>query len=997
MAGTRRRSRARDTIKTHQRRRSASHLVSTVPETAIATNANVGEVAEGADEGSPRPEGSSQPETLINRSVSAFCKECSGKIGEFYNSWHKVTSSYFSPALLGSYRSLLRTSAWRKSASDSTELAGCTIDLTCCPGCSNHLGFIVVDTPAGGKRFRGREFFKLQHIELRCEVSPNKTITVKPQENVAPDLVLSEGSKSPSPTRVETTPDTMEFETPLSSSHPLWTKPELQQQRPYSQPRDFVRQSLQSNVSLPQPVTLPPPVVTAHSPVNRSVASSDSPPLLPPSQASPQPAQLPSVHTIGSSIRNPQPEPAVNGHSDGHKYPRDPRDVRFDAIQRLQTQISQNTSVLAAQSRTQVESAEIVRQIESSLRSEFQGQLQRQDQELRRLGDTVNQLARELTECRQTMVGLGHEVHVARTESARRSSDVMQPIQDDALELMARRIGDISHRTTDLETLRDLVSILGGKVQRLESESAPTRQPHPQLTYPAHQPMQPVQVAHAAPLPPPQPPVHVFQTPARPTSNPQVVPVHENSAATMPPESAQRPEPVPAQNGWATVNAGVKRTYESATNSPHQNTSSAPGSPKRPKLVVTGGSQDSLPSQPPIEPPHMLLSQTQPVVASQPLTQPGPFTGPHPGAHPGPPPTQPYPPYGTQEGPSDQSWRPESQRMAESRPARGRGSRGGRGPGSRGGRVRKSMQGHEYSMGTPDWERDHWTAIPDTQASPSVIDGHSRSIVRRGGGAVGPRSGPLSVERSNEWTPEIGPRTVYHSQDSPIEVKKTRSKPIRNEDGILVRKDGRPDRRSQSSAANLRKVHARKEEQQREAEAGSTPTGYSHTTPAGLDTPSPTSRDSHEPDVTDSVRRKHRDILGRIFPEGLNSSRKQHDYAHQVFNEDRDHTAHPRSRVIKSTKAAPRVKKEYVERSEVAETQTPNGGDVEMDDGASTNGHEHDDTETPSGEVVTASDQTPVQEENGRGVVAQKSTVQIPETQATNNSVTVAAQSAETA
>ncbi len=118
MAGTRRQSRARDTIK-------ASRLVSIVPDTAVPTNANnVGEIAESADERSPHPEDSSQPETPANRSVTAFCRKCNGKVGEFYNSWHKVTSSYYSPALLGSYRSLLRVSDERKEASDSTELAG---------------------------------------------------------------------------------------------------------------------------------------------------------------------------------------------------------------------------------------------------------------------------------------------------------------------------------------------------------------------------------------------------------------------------------------------------------------------------------------------------------------------------------------------------------------------------------------------------------------------------------------------------------------------------------------------------------------------------------------------------------------------------------------------------------------------------------------------------------------------------------------------------------
>lgn len=41
-------------------------------------------------------------------------------------------------------------------------------------------------------------------------------------------------------------------------------------------------------------------------------------------------------------------------------------------------------------------------------------------------------------------------------------------------------------------------------------------------------------------------------------------------------------------------------------------------------------------------------------------------------------------------------------------------------------------------------------------------------------------------------------------------MRRTRQKPIRNAEGILIRKDGKPDQRSVSSAMNLKKVHARK-------------------------------------------------------------------------------------------------------------------------------------------------------------------------------------------
>lgn len=45
--------------------------------------------------------------------------------------------------------------------------------------------------------------------------------------------------------------------------------------------------------------------------------------------------------------------------------------------------------------------------------------------------------------------------------------------------------------------------------------------------------------------------------------------------------------------------------------------------------------------------------------------------------------------------------------------------------------------------------------------------------------------------------------------DLDSENETTRTKPIRNSDGVLTRKDGRPDMRSVSSTNNLRKLHKR--------------------------------------------------------------------------------------------------------------------------------------------------------------------------------------------
>jgi hypothetical protein len=76
------------------------------------------EIADSADEGSPRPG------SPINRSTKGFCKNCKNCVGDFYNSWAKVTGSYFVPALLGSYSTTLRPTGKQKAASKGTVLEG---------------------------------------------------------------------------------------------------------------------------------------------------------------------------------------------------------------------------------------------------------------------------------------------------------------------------------------------------------------------------------------------------------------------------------------------------------------------------------------------------------------------------------------------------------------------------------------------------------------------------------------------------------------------------------------------------------------------------------------------------------------------------------------------------------------------------------------------------------------------------------------------------------
>lgn len=779
----------------------------------------------------------------------------------------------------------------------------------------------------------------------------------------------------------------MDLDTPLSSSHPLWTR--SAQTEPHQlHLRSQVKESLGQ---LPKLNDVLPTAAILHPPKDQNRASSATAPLL----VSPQPAQSRFENTIGSSIKTAQSLPASKCQDSKYSYPHEPREVYFDAIERLQTQTAVNTSALAAQARSQADVAEMVRQMEYNLRHEFQSQLRRQEQDLLKVNDFLAQIHHELQDCHQSIANLAHEASATRTENARRSSGVMSSShQDEALELIARRLGEVSHRTTDLETLREHVAILSGKIQRLESETATALNPHQRSALPPYQPTHSASIAHAAP---PHsnygPPV---QTPARPTSIPQPAPHYEKPVLAVSTESAQKQEPTPGQNGWVNANAGVKRVLESRTSSPHDGTSSTPGSPKRPRLT-TGESQDSRSmSQILPGPPHILPSQAQPVIVPQPRPQSGTpaesqlaLTSP-----------QVSTPHETQDGLVDHVWRSESQRTAESRATRGRGSRGGRGPGSRGGRVRKSMQTRQHSFGTPEWERDSWESAHNSQTSPTDFDEHAvhpaRSIVRRGGGRSGVRGGCSPMERVSEWTPEIGSRSIYH--DPPSEAKKTRSKPVRNEEGILVRKDGRPDRRSQSSAANLRKVHARKEGQQKEGTTGATPTSLQVSMSAGPDTPSPTLRGHLEQDITNSVRKRHNEILNKIFPDGVDTSRKQYDYAHQVFNEDRDHIAHQRSQSSRAVKTALRIKKELARRTEIAETQTSTESSVDMDDaGTSVQDRTQNNVQTIHAESADKSEDENRHQVQNHATPEHKSRVQVPETRTTDGPATMVAASIEAA
>jgi hypothetical protein len=227
-------------------------------------------------------------------------------------------------------------------------------------------------------------------------------------------------------------------------------------------------------------------------------------------------------------------------------------------------------------------------------------------------------------------------------------------------------------------------------------------------------------------------------------------------------------------------------------------------------------------------------------------------------------------------------------------------------------------------------------------------------------------------------------------------AKKTRTKPIRNADGVLIRKDGRPDMRSQSSAANLRKVHSRNEGEQSHSPTGFTPTNLQYAALTNApDTPSPSGY-ATDPNVSD----KHNAIMGKMFPAGLDAARKQQDYTRQVFEENSNHTVHTRSQNhTPATKTAVQVKREQFERNRISETRSPREQEQEQDvDMDTAEDHADDERQTPDEESshqrggVELEDQTRdtnKQENNGARAVSKT----IPETRASQGSAAIGAKS----
>ncbi|KAF2009839.1 hypothetical protein BU24DRAFT_414300 [Aaosphaeria arxii CBS 175.79] len=598
----------------------------------------------------------------------------------------------------------------------------------------------------------------------------------------------------------------------------------------------------------------------------------------------------------------------------GHHFPRSPKDVSLDAIERLQTQVSQNSSALMVQARDMRRFEETAAQVEKSLRHDFQTQLHLQAVDIRRVDDAVARLQHEMRGMRDLCEALTREVQASRDmypgPTGPSSSTTAPSAQDTALEMMAQQISSLSRKTSEVDTLKLTIEIMKNKIQRLE-ESAVSTPPVPTHAFPsprenpAHPPHAALNRApfRAAPSAVPASAPQV-ETSMPPSHRPASFNSHGSHSNTTP-ELPHRTELPQAPSGWVSVNSSAKRAQPDSVDVPHDPSGQQLGSPKRPKLAPIeprlgyGNSQTPSQSQhvyDQVEPEDMdARRHTHHAMPSQAHVRETNLDAGHVASH---------VPHGTfvsfnapDTRPND-NWRSEIHPMAEQHTPRSRG-RGG-GPGSRGGRGRKSMPAQMH-IGTPVWDRDDWQGVTDPQTSPEgyyyPISRTGRGIIRRGSGGGGTSRGGRPSSSSSRSV-SLGLQGVTSGIGMVVDpyshTKKTRTKPTRNSDGVLIRKDGRPDMRSQSSAANLRKVHARKDDQG--FEHGFTPTNLHHSVNTEeSDTRSPTEYTPPHQDDEGNVQEKHHAIMGKMFPGGIEESRKEHDLARRVFEEGEQHTAESRT------------------------------------------------------------------------------------------------------
>ncbi|KAJ9669267.1 hypothetical protein H2201_000619 [Coniosporium apollinis] len=768
----------------------------------------------------------------VSRSTNGFCRKCNSNIGEFYNGWIKITKTYYLPALVGSYSVPgLQLAPKAKVALIGSEFEGCTLQALNCRFCTENttLGILCTQAPEEKAFFEGREFFKLPRIELRSEASGK--VVQEILEPARPEYQLKSSRSTTAEMDIDGHPRPLEPVNQLAKSRGSFHQP-----NPPANPIP--------NFS-PQPPPSTAPTESTHTLQNSASAEPQNNPSASTGEASARPSE----HTI--RLRSPIGQVTNNFR---HYVPED--QLRLDPVARLQTEVSQNAAALASQ-----------QQHVAGWEEAF-GRLQ---MEMGGLAALVETMRRELL-----------ARPIAQIAPPPPPPPPPPPVKvDETLEVFSATLSNVAAKVTEVDALKMQLEIMKRKIQRIEEGSVGPGSAAASFNSPREPSF------HGLPHPP-QPSHHVRRVSTPMRSDIQVQSSHQPAESSFRPSltsdvSHQTPQTQAASSGWTSVNPSHKRGPSHGLDG-HADATSQIGSPKRPKLAPLEPqlrtsrpqSYDTAAGSPIV---YSTMETTESgsryVPTSSDARQDSNSTAPI---------STTFIPYDstatTADRNPDDSWRPTPERAPQG-PSPKRGGRGGR----RGGRPRQSLP---PDLGTPEWEKPDWTG---SQIVNGYYQPHTPGGSRRGGPVRRGSGGARHPETPARPSSSSGPPSSSAAPGNPYShTKRTRTKPVRNAEGILIRKDGRPDMRSQSSAANLRKVHARKEAE-KAAEFGQSQSQHQHPhhhTPTsalanapvlsrdGLETPSPGS--SAEPREM-STQERHAEILSKIFPRGIESKGGAYDAA----------------------------------------------------------------------------------------------------------------------
>jgi hypothetical protein len=423
-------------------------------------------------------------------------------------------------------------------------------------------------------------------------------------------------------------------------------------------------------------------------------------------------------------------------------------EVKLEAVDRIQTQVSLNRASL-----------------ENTVRD-----IKKAHEHIRRLEDGFNQLSRSYLEHFERLQSdLVRQLEIFKQQvAAATTSTTVGPsgerLDDQTLEIFTRNLSAVSDKANKVDGMELEMQLLKRRMVKLEEQLSqttitPSREPAvqngPPQTLHANAPQHSPPTISRAQHPISRQPSHFSH------HNPQIEARSQHNHAET--HSA----------GWASVNQNLKRNHTEVA---------VDGSPKRAKLAALEPRLSGGAIRPEEDTSRPRTDSKDSYPESNASTS--------------------FMMY-QQEGSDESHAYSQSQRAASGSRYHSPSANSAKGRG-RGGRPKKYVHPDAHSAhvamaaGWPETARRE--VLDDGQMVSQGPDGQYYAITE---------SVYVSGRRDSMGTVAI-PATP---KDPYAHTKKTRTKPIRNSDGILIRKDGKPDMRSQSSAANLRKVHARKEEQ----------------------------------------------------------------------------------------------------------------------------------------------------------------------------------------